>query len=209
MKEVLVPIKSSKCIKHNSRLYVSCILILLLSLEWKFTAADPETAKGLLADNVDHRHGTSQEALKTQKKQYLLKGKGSHIKDDLKEKISKQNKSQANALKHQKLLNAIEENSLPRIANSPIRQISPPKSAIERILEERNNRIKNKLSSDLASRNINFLNERARPSPAPAKFTSFNQQNQNGVFGTGNKAKSPSSLHPDTIGRISYRGKRI
>ena len=69
--------------------------------------------------------------------------------------------------------------------------------------------IKNKISSDLASRNINFLNERARPSPAPAKFASFNQQNQNGVFGGENKGKSPSSLHPDTIGRISYRGKLI
>ena len=203
MKEVLVPIKSSKYTKHNATLYVSSILILLLVLELKCAAADPETAKGLLADNVDHRQGTSQ------KKQYLLKGKGSHIKDDLKEKIPKQNKSQANALKHQKLLNAIEENSFPRIANSPIRQISPPKSAIERILEERNNRIKNKLTSDLASRNINFLNERARPSPAPAQFAPLNQQHKNGVFGEENKAKSPSSLHPDTIGRISYRGKKM
>jgi hypothetical protein len=38
--------------------------------------AEPETVNGLLADNINHQT-TSNEALKTQKKQYPLKGKAS------------------------------------------------------------------------------------------------------------------------------------
>ena len=176
------------------------LIIFTTCLQWEYTLADPESVEGLLADNIDHS-ATANQPLKTKKKQYPLT---EEIGNENKNSPKKLHKIQAQ--KHQKLLNAIEENELPRIISSSRGQKSPS-SAIRNLLANNEARARNEYASDLAARNINFLNERARP-----------QQNQVGIGKptSGNdfpkslkgKEKDLSRFHPDTIGRISFRGKQ-
>ena len=184
----------------------TCVFLIIFTtcLQWEYTLADPESVEGLLADNIDHS-ATANQPLKTKKKQYpLTEESGNGNKNSQPTKPQKLHEIQAQ--KHQKLLNAIEENDLPRIISSSRGQKSPS-SAIRNLLANNEARARNEYASDLAARNINFLNERARP-----------QQNQGG-FGkptSGNdfpkllkgKEKDLSRFHPDTIGRISFRGKQ-
>ena len=182
--------------------------MVLSSLQWECLLAEPETVKGLLADNIGHP-ATSNQALQTQKKQYLLKGRTSDNEksesNDQASKIKTPKIHEIQAQKHQKLLNAIEENAFPRLISSSNNE-RPPQSAIRNLLTETNNRIKNELASDLAARNINFLNERARPPQNQRTTGTINSMNENGIA-SHEKPKGYPNLHPATIGRISYRGK--
>ena len=194
--------------KQNVKLAIYLFLVLL---QWEFCLAEPESVNGLLADNVNHQKISENEPLKTQKKQmYPLKGndngKSSFNQNTPSQNTKAQQKThEFQAQKHQKLLNAIEENAFPRIVNSPNNK-KPPQSAIRNILARTNPRINNEVATDLAARNINFLNERARPPQNQRTTGTINSMNENGIA-SHEKPKGYPNLHPATIGRISYRGK--
>ena len=184
-----------------------CLLLIVSSLLLEPSLADPETVKGLLADNINHQ----KVALNTQKKQYslktnLLSTERNNLRSAKREN-TKQKLHEIQAQKHQKLLDAIEENAFPKVVNSPSNKNLTP-SPIQRLyLKEANNRIKNKFATDLASRNINFLNERARPPQNQQGQPLLNYRNENRITESdGSARKNHPNLHPDTIGRISYRG---
>ena len=212
MKKILISSETILTSKRKQNVKLAIYLFLVLS-QWGCSLAEPESVNGLLADNVDHQKISANQPLKTQKKQmYPLKGKATENgKSGFKQNTLSQNtKAQQKthefqAQKHQKLLNAIEENSFPRIVNSPNGK-QPPKSAIRNILAQNNNRINNDVASDLAARNINFLNERARPPQDQRATGTVNSMNENGIA-SHEKPRGYSNLHPATIGRISYRGK--
>ena len=183
------------------------LCVAVLSLLCQSSLADLETVDGLLANNVNNK-ATSNEALKTQKKQYPRKwitgDEANHAKNKTSNtKLKKWREFQAQ--KHQKLNNAIQENSRFQVnrKSNEDKQLRP---TFQNVLVARNNQIKNKLASDAAARNINFLNERARPPRNREATGSGNTLNQNGLEQPKNNLIRYPSLHPDTIGRISYRG---
>ena len=184
------------------------LVVSLIFLQWELTSADPESVEGLLADNIDHR-APEHQPLKTKKKQYPLAGENENGNNVFKNKNTQASKAQKlhkfQAQKHQKLLNAIEENDLPRIISSSRGQKSPS-SAIRNILASNEARARNEYASDLAERNINFLNERARPPQNQGGFAKSTSGN-NFPESLKGQERDLSRLHPDTIGRISYRGK--
>ena len=135
------------------------LVVILFCIQWELISADPESVEGLLADNIDHGAAENQ-PLKTKKKQYPLNGENVNGKNSFKNKNTQPKKLQKlhefQAQKHQKLLNAIEENDLPRIISSSRGQ-KVPSSAIRNLLANKEARVRNKYDSDLAERNINFL----------------------------------------------------
>lgn len=192
--------------KIKARKYFFLVVSLIL-LQWELTSADPESVEGLLADNIDHRAPENQ-PLKTKKKQYPLADENVNGNNVFKNKNTQASKAQKlhefQAQKHQKLLNAIEENDLPRIISSSRGQ-KASSSAIRNILASNEARARNEYASDLAERNINFLNERARPPQNQGGFAKSTSGNNFPESFKG-KEKDLSRFHPDTIGRISYRG---
>lgn len=184
------------------------LVVILFCIQWELISADPESVEGLLADNIDHGAAEKQ-PLKTKKKQYPLNGQNVNGKNVFKDKNTQPRKLQKlheiQAQKHQKLLNAIEENDLPRIISSSRGQ-KAPSSAIRNLLANKEARARNEYASDLAERNINFLNERARPQQNQGGFVKSTSGNNFPESFKG-KEKDLSRFHPDTIGRISYRGK--
>jgi hypothetical protein len=212
MKKILISSETILMSKRKQNVKLAIYFFLVLS-QWECSSAEPESVNGLLADNVNHQKISENQPLKTQKKQmYPLKdrttenGKDGFKQNTLPQNTKVQQKARIfKAQKHQKLLNAIEENYFPRINNSP-NSNKPPQSAIRNILAQNNNRINNEVASDKAARNINFLNERARPPQNPRATGTVNLMNENEIA-SNEKPKGYPNLHPATIGRISYKGK--